>query len=318
MSLTCVHFSPELLDLVPRDIAEQFVLMPVYLRKGRPKRKPPIPHVLYVAMADPGDAEAIEACTFCCGLQVKALRGDRSELLEAIPVVYEGGVFARSSGQLSQVAKPAPAVEVGDYAELPDDLHDDLAALEGSLPGTPSTPQHNKSVRTQPLADDELPDDLRNGPPAPEASGPVEKVDPRATCAPISEVARVGQPEPIEPVVPKAPKAPSLPASQASWPPQSKAPLIIVLSHDSSLIDTCNEAVAPFHGRVESANLAKARELAAQDHPSLLIVPEEVYPFDRRAFNLLALELHAPLVIWSDELDPSDMQAMLFSAVHRR
>jgi hypothetical protein len=108
--------------------------------------------------------------------------------------------------------------------------------------------------------------------------------------------------------------APAAPGSDATPSSATTAPLLVVLGGDVGLTDYCNEAVAPLGGHVESWEIGAASEKRPETPPNLLLVAEELYIFDRRAFNLLAFRLGAPLVVWSQEMDPADLQAVLLAA----
>ncbi|RYE80937.1 MAG: hypothetical protein EOO74_01310, partial [Myxococcales bacterium] len=100
VDLTCVRFTPELLEHIPREVAEQYGVLPVYARRGRSKKKKVVdPGVLYIASATPSDAAILEDCSLCCGMPVRAFLADSQVIRRAIAVVYDGG----------QVALDAPA-----------------------------------------------------------------------------------------------------------------------------------------------------------------------------------------------------------------
>src|SRR3954464_5656608 len=58
VSLYHIDFSRELLNLVPREIAEKYCLVPIYVRAVRKQGD-----TLYVAMEDPMNDEALKACS---------------------------------------------------------------------------------------------------------------------------------------------------------------------------------------------------------------------------------------------------------------
>lgn len=104
------------------------------------------------------------------------------------------------------------------------------------------------------------------------------------------------------------------PTADNGQPSPSKAPLVVVLSAPQSLVNICQEAIALLGGRVEPCSMSEASALAVRERPTLIVVPEEIYPFDRRAFNLLALQLNAPLIVWGSDMDPADLQALIFAS----
>src|SRR5258708_3300992 len=63
VSLYHIDFSRELLNLVPREIAERYCLVPIYIRPVRGQGD-----TLYVAMDDPMNEEALRECAGSAGL----------------------------------------------------------------------------------------------------------------------------------------------------------------------------------------------------------------------------------------------------------
>src|SRR5215470_15344384 len=57
VSLLHIEFSRQLLNLVPRDVAERYCLVPIYVRHVRNQGE-----TLYVAMEDPTNDEGLKAC----------------------------------------------------------------------------------------------------------------------------------------------------------------------------------------------------------------------------------------------------------------
>src|SRR6185437_1499363 len=58
VSLLHIEFSRRLLNLVPKDVAERFCLVPIYVRNVRKQGE-----TLYVAMDDPSNEEGLRACS---------------------------------------------------------------------------------------------------------------------------------------------------------------------------------------------------------------------------------------------------------------
>jgi hypothetical protein len=268
IDLTLVRFSPELLETIPQEIAEQYDVLPVYLRKEQKRKKTRTPGLLYIAAANPEDQAILEDCSLCCNLTVRAFQADPQEIREAIPIVYRGGMLARPEAPPSPIAAPPPPpVSTTTKVEVPPPprpASTSMPELPLIRPSTAATPA--------PLPSSELPTD----PPPP-------------------------------PAPPAEPPASTALASRA-------APLLVVLGGDLGLEHYCHEAVAPLGGHVESWEIGRASEMKPEPPPNLLLVSEELYVFDRRAFNLLAFRIGAPLVVWSQEMDPADLQAVLLAA----
>jgi hypothetical protein len=268
IDLTLVRFSPELLETIPQEIAEQYEVLPVYLRKAQKRKKTRTPGLLYIAAANPEDQVILEDCALCCNLTVRAFQADPQEIREAIPIVYRGGTLARPEAPSSQIAAPPPPpVSTTTKVEAPPPprpTSTSMPELPLIRPSTAATPA--------PLPASELPTD------------------------------------------PPPPPAPSAEPSASATPASRAAPLLVVLGGGIGLEHYCHEAIAPLGGHVESWEIGRTSEMKPEPRPDLLLVSEELYLFDRRAFNLLAFRVGVPLVVWSQEMDPADLQAVLLAA----
>jgi type IV pilus assembly protein PilB len=86
VSLYHIDFSRQLLDLVPRKVAEQYGLVPIFVRRVRG-----LGNTLYIAMDDPSDEAAIEAVRQYSGLPVRCMIAPPSDIRGAIRAYYEKG-----------------------------------------------------------------------------------------------------------------------------------------------------------------------------------------------------------------------------------
>jgi type IV pilus assembly protein PilB len=111
VSLYHVDFSRSLLNLVPREIAEKFCLVPIFVRRVRKHGE-----TLYVAMDDPTNEVAIEEVMRAAGLPVKPMIACPSDIRAAIRVYYLGESPAPPAAPTLAVAPPpapsAPAQPV--------------------------------------------------------------------------------------------------------------------------------------------------------------------------------------------------------------
>jgi type IV pilus assembly protein PilB len=87
VSLYHVDFSRSLLNLVPKEIAEQYCLVPVFVRHVRSQGD-----TLYIAMDDPTNDAAIDEVSRAGSLPVKAMIACGSDIRAAIRVYYLGGL----------------------------------------------------------------------------------------------------------------------------------------------------------------------------------------------------------------------------------
>lgn len=85
VSLWRVDISEDLLDLVPANVAEEFFLMPIYIRTTKDGER-----ALYVAMNDPTDEDALKFVTASAGIPVKPMIAGPTDIAAAIRSYYYG------------------------------------------------------------------------------------------------------------------------------------------------------------------------------------------------------------------------------------
>jgi type IV pilus assembly protein PilB len=100
VSLYHIDFSRQLLSRVPREIAEEHCLVPIYVRvvKGQGE-------TLYVAVEDPTNQDALSAASKAASLPVRPMIASPSDIRSAIRVYYGGN----ASGEAEPPATPAMA-----------------------------------------------------------------------------------------------------------------------------------------------------------------------------------------------------------------
>ncbi|HEX3346306.1 MAG TPA: hypothetical protein VHS09_17100 [Polyangiaceae bacterium] len=103
VSLYHVDFSRSLLNLVPREIADRYCLIPIFVRRVRKQGE-----TLYVAMDDPTNEGAIQEVARASALPVKPMIACPSDIRAAIRVYYPGEYPADGPAPVLAVA-PAPA-----------------------------------------------------------------------------------------------------------------------------------------------------------------------------------------------------------------
>lgn len=104
VSLYHVDFSRQLLNLVPREVAEGYGVIPVYVRHVRGQGE-----TLYVAIDDPTNEEGLKKAASFAGLPVRAMIASQSDIRSAIRAYYGGGA---ESAPTVRSATPAKEVEV--------------------------------------------------------------------------------------------------------------------------------------------------------------------------------------------------------------
>jgi len=209
-SLDGKRIGPDVLALVPAEVAEQRMVLPLFVKKSGRRT------TLYLAMEDPGDLAVLDDLAFRTGFQVKPVMMSPSELCEGIDRYYRDAKDALpAAGAAPVLQTPAALREVA--LEL---LQEETApgavqqtALEALKPATEAPP----------LEVD-----------APTSGAPALEVDPPVSEAPALEVDPPVSEAPALEIDPPVSEAPALEVD----PPMSGAPALEV---DPSV----SEAAAP-------------------------------------------------------------------------
>jgi type IV pilus assembly protein PilB len=106
VSLYHIDFSRQLLDLVPRDLAEKHCLVPIFVRRVRG-----IGETLYVAMDDPSNEQAQTDVAQYAGLPVRPMIAPPADIKSAIRVYYAGSMQPRAD-ELSDADDEEPDTKV--------------------------------------------------------------------------------------------------------------------------------------------------------------------------------------------------------------
>ncbi|MCC6899042.1 MAG: hypothetical protein IT377_08710 [Polyangiaceae bacterium] len=104
VSLYHIDFSRQLLNLVPRELAERHSLVPIFVRRVRGSGE-----TLYLAMDNPEDEAARDEVSRYAGLPVRAMIAPLSDIRGAIGAYYgggEGGAQPDPSGTPARAASP--------------------------------------------------------------------------------------------------------------------------------------------------------------------------------------------------------------------
>jgi len=101
VSLYHIDFSRELWSRVPRDIAEKYCLVPIYVRAVRKQGD-----TLYVAMEDPMNDEALRDCAASSGLPTLAMIASATDIRRAIRLCYGAAEGVDPSSPVASEARP--------------------------------------------------------------------------------------------------------------------------------------------------------------------------------------------------------------------
>jgi len=107
VSLYHVDFSRQLLNLVPREVAEGYGVVPVYVRHVRGQGE-----TLYVATDDPTNDDGLRKAAAYAGLPVRPMIASASDIRSAIRVYYGGGTLSVPKVKVEQVESTATPVVV--------------------------------------------------------------------------------------------------------------------------------------------------------------------------------------------------------------
>jgi hypothetical protein len=251
VSLAKVTPDPALLALVPKALAEQHHLVPVYLRRSKKQS------MLYVATDDPTHDDALRECAEAAKMDVRPMVAAPHDIRNAIDAWYGGGP-ARSKSP----SKPAPA---------------------GAMLVAASV-----------------------------APGPLDRKTPLVEKPAAIPKARVPKIEELEldddDVVP----------FNSNPPGEHTRPVVLVVGGRGAFARKCRQAAEAIEADMERTDLAGASVFARQLVPFAIVVPEDVYAFDRLGMTKLSVEVNALLVIWSDDLEPEYLEPLLDTARKRR
>lgn len=222
VSLYHIDFSRQLLNLVPREVAERYCLVPIFVRRVRG-----LGETLYVAMDDPSDENAQREVTQHSGLPVRAMIAPPSDIKSAIRVYYGGETATPSLSEAEQErradASGAPADEAPAQAS-------EAEAAPAAPPVAPA-----ESAATEAAAPASAP------PAAPPSQNPPAGDAPRESAA--LEARMTPPPE----------SGPRIESREISMPrPKGKAPPMITLT----LLDG-TQVNLPARGRKRAARTAE-------------------------------------------------------------
>jgi len=230
VSLWRIDIPDEVLELVPSNIAEEFFLMPIYIRTSKTGER-----ALYVAMNDPMDDEALRFVAANAGMPVKPMIAGPSDIAAAIRVYYYGededvgeeneaghpvvlAPSAKTSAQKDPSAPPPPPAS---------------SSAHPPPPPTRATPAPKASEPSpEPVADGK-------GSDVELAAGDLETLPPEAPDAPEAVVAPIppAEPAPATEAAPEKPAIETAPTAVAPPEPSPPAPEAPAAGEDKVFAD---------------------------------------------------------------------------------
>lgn len=203
VSLYHIDFSRQLLDLVPRLLAEKHCLVPIFVRRVRG-----LGETLYVAMDDPGDEVAQRAVSEFAGLPVRTMIAPPTDIRSAIRAYYGTSkelpaiVFDPQTGTpMSVVPEPDVDVDVPPVSVAKPPAPPVVAVPADAPPlstraGGPPPPPSRAVKSVPPIYDSPIPPPVdRMAPPQPLADSELESLPPQSD-SPTIEAREISMPAP--------------------------------------------------------------------------------------------------------------------------
>jgi type IV pilus assembly protein PilB len=237
VSLYHIDFSRQLLNLVPRDIAEKYCLVPIFVRRVRGYGD-----TLYVAMDDPGDEAAIREVGAFSELPVRTMIAPPSDIRAAIRAYYGGR---------QELPSLADALAETDRADRERARSHEAAFAAETAPATPPPAEvpSEASGDLSPDAEQQLEAPARD---ALEAQAPADAPAP-AMDADANELERITVPPDSGPQIEA--REVTMPA-----PRRGKGPRMVTLT----LLDG-TQVRLPARGRAQDRQAADDEQLTARD-----------------------------------------------------
>jgi len=128
VSLQHIDFSRQLLNLVPKEIAEKYGIVPIYVRRARHRQE-----TLYVAMEDPSDLTPLREVEAHSGVPVRPMIAPATDIRAAIRAYYLG-LPPEEEVAVESVPEPPVAPRPVSIAPAPQSLRPAAPAAGGQAP----------------------------------------------------------------------------------------------------------------------------------------------------------------------------------------
>lgn len=141
---------------------------------------------------------------------------------------------------------------------------------------------------------------------------------PSLTTAPVAflpvNIPQKAAPAKPPPPLPPKKAAPPMPPGPAET---MRLPAVLVLNAPDRFHEQCRIAARSVGATISAGSLMDASEKVKEVRPAAIVVTDDIYGFDRSGLNKLAIESDALLVVWSEDVDASQLQPLLEGAVRR-
>lgn len=291
ISLAQIEIPPEVIRLLPAEVAIERHAVPVHLRFSNGQR------TLYVATDDPTDDVSLAYCAAAADMPVRAMLAETSEVLLALTRFY-------AAPDRTMTPKPSAKPPLPDAALKSAAKHDTLPPARESAPPHDSSPPEaaQRASNTEPAPPPEVATAAAQKPLPPPPPLPKRTISNRAMRA-------VNTPVEID----------DTDLEEVLEPPsrEKRAPTVLALNAPEAFLSECRASAKALGARVVDGAILNAAELVAEHRPCAIVVTDDVYAFDRSGLNRLALEHDAHLVVWSEDVDGRQLQPLLSGAIDR-
>lgn len=149
VSLEYIDFSRQILNLVSREIAEKYTLVPIYVRRARNRKQ-----TLYVAMEDPSETRALQEIADYSGLPVRPMVAPPTDIRAAIRAYYLGLPPEEEAEPEAIAVSPIPAPPVAaPPAAPPEEIEQPVRPRDSSVPAPRKDAEETVEMVTLTLLD---------------------------------------------------------------------------------------------------------------------------------------------------------------------
>lgn len=111
--------------------------------------------------------------------------------------------------------------------------------------------------------------------------------------------------------------APAAASAVPSGPETVRFPVVLVLNAPDRFHSQCLAAAKQCGATITQGTLMNAADKVKDCKPAAIVVTDDIYSFDRAGLNRLAIESDALLVVWSEDVEASQLQPLLEGALRR-
>ena len=294
VSLKHVYFSPQLLDLIPSDVARQYGVIPVYVRHANDDSGG---RTLYVATDDPTNSLTAAVCARASGLPVRVMVATAPDVTEALEQEYGvPGSFLSRTG-ISSIADTAPTTTDA----MPVTVN--LAAGRRARAATPAPLPSPPALDDIDMLDELDPDDahVSHDSASLSADSQYKAAPPQTDRSPVYPANMPHAPS-------DAPTPPEIHSSAPAFPMiNHNYPTVLVVSSVRDFARRCRLACRRLFielvVQAPDVENVKSVSFGLPSKPVVLLAHETAYQQDPVAWSCLAVELGCALSVVGPQVD---------------